>query len=257
MQFTYDAYRSLLEAIANKFEIRALCDAYEPTGKRPVLLLRHDVDISIEKAIVMACIEHDMGLASSYMLMADAPLYGPHVQGDVAARLSWLSVFRREVGVHVELEGEDHEVPLTEAVAKLEPLLAKDLAIKSVSFHAPQPKLINAYMWKKHIQGLVNAYANVLMGLYITDSGGRWCAGTIMQFMAGKFRRDVDPLAELKRTRERKVQLLVHPVWWGDTDMEPVLRLEAVRRWLVREGVPDEDVEAGFMRMMPRLWRSR
>jgi hypothetical protein len=44
MQFTYEAYRDLLGAIGEKFEIRALCDAYEPMGKRPVLLLRHDVE---------------------------------------------------------------------------------------------------------------------------------------------------------------------------------------------------------------------
>jgi len=259
MEFTYDAYRGLLAVAKKKFEIRSLGDADEPVGRKPILLMRHDVDISIEKALVLACIEAAEGIESTYMLMLGCPLYGVEIRAfkdDLAVRLSWLTGFGRDIGFHIEVDDlADAENAMEIPVHDLEKLM--DVDVGSVSFHAPSNALLHKYLWEKRILNRINAYAGIYTGLYITDSGGRWRAGSLSQFLNGKCRMDADPLKELRRTKETKVQLLTHPIWWGDAHLEPLVRLESVKRWLVGEGMPEKDVDAGFELMVPRLWRSR
>jgi len=259
MDFTYDVYRELLTAAKKKFEIRSLGDAGEPVGRKPVLLLRHDVDICIEKALVLAGIENTECVDSTYMLMLGCPLYGAEIRpfkDSLAIRLSWLTGFGRDIGLHIEIDDlADAENAMEIPVHDLEKLM--DVDVGSVSFHAPSNALLYQHQWEKKILNRINAYASVYTGLYITDSGGRWRAGSLSQFMSGKCRMDADPLKELGRTRETKVQLLTHPIWWGDAHLEPLVRLESVKRWLVGEGMAEEDVDAGFEQMLPRLWRSR
>jgi len=62
------------------------------------------------------------------------------------------------------------------------------------------------------IDGRVNAYAKELMIWYLSDSKGYW--------------REGEPLPKLFRPSKPLLQLLIHPIWWGDEHMLPEDRLQ-------------------------------
>jgi hypothetical protein len=78
-----------------------------------------------------------------------------------------------------------------------------------VSFHRPHPHFVRGPLY---IAGLVNAYAAELMEWYLSDSRARW--------------RDGDPLPRLLNPDRSLLQLLIHPIWWGDEHREGADRLE-------------------------------
>jgi hypothetical protein len=84
--------------------------------------------------------------------------------------------------------------------------------VRSVSFHRPQPEALRGPLY---VAGLLNAYAEPLMRAYFSDSAGRWRVG--------------DPIRALEETTEPVVQLLVHPIWWGDRHQNAPERLQG---WL-------------------------
>src|SRR5205823_1486511 len=81
--------------------------------------------------------------------------------------------------------------------------------VKSLSFHRPIPWLLRGPLL---IGSRVNAYAAELMEWYLSDSKGCW--------------REGEPLPKLRQPQGSKLQLLTHPIWWGDTHLTPAERLD-------------------------------
>ena len=59
----------------------------------------------------------------------------------------------------------------------------------------------------------VNAYSRELMAWYLSDSKGNW--------------REGEPLPKLLKPDKYLLQLLIHPIWWGDEHILPEDRLQA------------------------------
>src|SRR5579859_5237389 len=75
--FRYTYFRQLLHTVRSRFTAHVLGDATEvlPNNGPPILFLRHDIKISLHKALRMAEIESEYGLPASYMVRVDSPLY--------------------------------------------------------------------------------------------------------------------------------------------------------------------------------------
>lgn len=215
--FRYDYYRSLLSAVKERFPIRLFRDARDLSSwHHSGALLRHDIDIALPPAVRMAELEHDAGVCSTYMVMVRSVLY------DVSRRessdmLAEIIAMGHEVGVHFDcpesFRGDANEVTVLESLIsddcrRLEDILG--IAVDSVSFHRPVPWLLRGPLL---IGGRVNAYAELLMGWYLSDSKGRW--------------RDGEPLTRLTRPESPILQLLTHPIWWGENHQAPRDRLES------------------------------
>ncbi len=106
--------------------------------------------------------------------------------------------------------------------------------VRSVSFHRPVPELLRGPL---HIAGRVSGYAESLFGWYLSDSRARW--------------REGEPIASLAQPRSPWLQILVHPVWWGEGDLRPDVRLRAVVHELATER--GEPFEAARTRMTDHI----
>jgi len=215
--FSYGYFKRILQAIKSNFELHLISEAPQILNKigQPKLILRHDVDVSLKRALRMAEIENEFGICTTYMVMINSPLYCVE---DTTSRgiLLQLIGLGHEVGLHFRIDNDEHnincDISLLEAkihstCKRLENITG--LPVLSISFHRPKPQFLRGPLM---VSGRINAYSKELMGWYLSDSKGCW--------------REGEPLPKLLNPDRPLLQLLIHPIWWGDAHMLPEDRLQ-------------------------------
>jgi hypothetical protein len=161
------------------------------------VLVRHDIDLSLDAALRMAELEAEAGAAATYLLMTRSEFYNlASAAGEAAiARL-------RELGHRVGL----HAVwPYVDRDDRFDPVLA---------WHNPDPE----YM-RRPVRGLVNAMEAPWADIYRSDSNRHWREGC--------------PHEELRAGAFERLQLLIHPEIWvypGQTMRETMLAMLGAER---------------------------
>jgi hypothetical protein len=197
--FTLDHYRELLDA--------ARAGGYrfghfdEPPGAGE-LLLRHDVDLSLDAALSMGELEHVAGASATYFLMTESVFYNL-ASSEGAAAVTRLRELGHRVGLHAVY-------PNAALDDRFDPVVA---------WHNPDPE----YMTRP-IDGAVNVMQEGYFdpATYRSDSNQRWRSGC--------------PHDELRAGAFPWLQLLTHPEIWaypgstmGET-MRAMLDAERERR---------------------------
>jgi hypothetical protein len=162
------------------------------------ILLRHDVDVDLSAAAVMARTEAQLGIKSTYFLMWRSPCYNlmSRAGQEFAEQILELG---HDIGLHYD-QGFDSSRSKSEQFSAnqinlqadwIEHLL--DCQVSAVSFHQPSKVLLQADI---QCGKRVNTYdRSTLSGFrYISDSNHE--------------------LDALKRCFPEDLQLLVHPMWW-------------------------------------------
>jgi hypothetical protein len=197
--FTLDHYRELLDAArAGGYRF----STFDAQPERGDLLLRHDVDLSLDAALRMAELEADAGATATYFLMTESVFYNLGSTEGVSA-LARLRELGHRVGLHAVYPG----AALDE---RFDPVVA---------WHNPDP----AYMTAR-IEGAVNVMQEGWFDppTYRSDSNQRWRFGC--------------PHEELRAGAFPWLQLLTHPEIWvypGSTmgrTMRAMLDAERERR---------------------------
>jgi hypothetical protein len=201
MQFTYDSYKRVIDALrANGYTIGRYTD--DVGGK--FAILRHDVDLSLDKALSMARFEYELAAKSTYFFLLSSVFY--NLASDSGVRtVREISKMGHTVGLHFDeakyynKEGYD---PSFESHVKQEVGLFRDITgieVDSFSMHQPSKVAIDA---NHVIGGLANAYSNTFMNdfYYISDSCRYWRA---------------DPIAEIESGDHDFMQILSHPFWYN------------------------------------------
>lgn len=203
--FTLQHYRELIEAARAGGYRFAFFDRQPRPGD---LLLRHDVDLSLEAALELAELEAELGVCATYFLMTRSEFYNLAAPSGEAA-IARLRALGHRVGLHAL-----H--PHVELDSRFDPVLA---------WHNPDPD----YMTEP-VPGVVNVMQEGFFDpeRYRSDSNQRWRHGC--------------PHDELARGAFEWLQLLTHPEIWvypgetmGETmqsmlDAERIRRLEELRR---------------------------
>ena len=203
--FTLEHYRELLRAARAGGYRFAFFDGAPEHGD---LILRHDVDLSLEAALAVAEVEASEGATATYFLMTRSVFYNlASSEGEhTIDRLRELGhrVAHHAVWPHVDLDG------------RFDPVVA---------WHNPDPEFMQA-----EIDGAVNVMRPPFFdpARYRSDSNQRWRHGC--------------PHDELARGTFDWLQLLTHPEIWayeGTTmresmesflDADRAARLEHLRR---------------------------
>jgi hypothetical protein len=175
--FDLDHYRELLDAARAGGYRFAFFDREPEAGD---VLLRHDVDMSLDAALEMAELEAERGVAATYFLMTRGDYYNLDSRGGVAA-LARL----RELGHRVGLHGVYPDATLDD---RFDPVVA---------WHTPDPDYMTV-----PLEGAVNVMQEPWFrpDRYRSDSNQHWRSGC--------------PHEELARGGFEWLQLLVHPEIW-------------------------------------------
>jgi hypothetical protein len=212
VEFTPTGYRALLRAFAERgYEVRGFADV---ASEKRHLILRHDIDVSIEAALAIAEIERELGVGASYFVRLRSGLYNPFEPVSLEALLR-LRDLGHEVGLHFDasLYGEDEnqlDAGAERECAVLESMLGAPVAM--TSFHRPARALLGL---ERRFAGRAHAYQPRYFREigYCSDSRGAWHHGY--------------PLEHAAVVEGRALQLLTHPVWWtGRPDADVTGRLD-------------------------------
>ena len=198
--FDLGHYAELLDAACVGGYRFALFDREPRAGD---LLLRHDVDMSLDAALVMAGLEAKAGVAATYFLMRQSDFYNLDTRPGVAT-IERLRQLGHRVGFHAVY-------PDAALDNRFDPVLA---------WHTPDP----AYMTAP-VAGAVNVMEPGFFdpAHYRSDSNQHWRSGC--------------PHDELARGAFEWLQLLVHPEIWvypGASMRETMLAMldaEREQRW--------------------------
>jgi hypothetical protein len=228
--FSYDYYRRMLAAVTGRFTPRLLRDAAWFSGPAaPSVFLRHDIDIALLPAMRMAALERECGAVSTYMVMVDSRLYDIS-QSDSRRMLREIAAMGHEIGIHFDCPDDVRNG--NGNLAAIESLILRDCErleavigepAHSISFHRPIPSLLRGPLL---VSEKVNAYAAELMDWYLSDSKGNWRAG--------------EPLPQLNDPSKTVLQLLTHPIWWGEQHEPPAQRLESFYLTETRQMQPEQ-----------------
>jgi hypothetical protein len=236
-QFSYDYYARLVNCVSYGRLLIRFADLQDGLPNRPVGLLRHDIDLDIDTAVVFAAMEaRGNDVKATYFVRPDAPQYT--IDSDNVKKLRYIFGLGHEIGLHYTPNREaatveELETNIGDAAAELENRIG--LRIASFSIHRPDANGI-VLGGPLVIGGLVNACAAAVTqepanALYVSDSHGRWRYG--------------DPIHRLAGTSAQVVQVLTHPYWWSESGLDPSIRF-ALTKSLLGAWEGDSDSPGGI-----------
>jgi hypothetical protein len=224
--FRYTYFRQLLYTARSRFVAHVLSNAPEvlPNNGPPILFLRHDIKFSLSKALRMAEIESEYGLPASYMVRADSPLYSLKER---QARIQLLEIVQmgHEVGLLFDLARETRqsssylrlvESEIRLACERIEQIICRP--VRSLSLQRTIPLLFGGPLL---ISGRVNADSSELRTWCLSDSSG-YC-------------RSGDPIQQIDSPQGPVLQLILHPIWWGERHLPAPQRLQEFFDFATRE----------------------
>jgi hypothetical protein len=201
-------YRELLDAARTGGYRFAFFDDGDP---RPGdLLLRHDVDLSLEAAVSLAELEAEEGALATYFLMTESIFY--NLASPPGARtLERLRGLGHRVGLHAVW-------PRAELDDRFDPVVA---------WHNPDPPYMS-----EPVAGAVNVMEARFRSNYRSDSNQRWRSGC--------------PHEDLAAGRFEWLHLLTHPEIWiypGATMRETMLAMLDAQRELRLVQLAEDRIE--------------
>lgn len=208
MQFSFLEYKKIIRAILLTGKYKDYKDINEKTER--FILLRHDVEFSVDRAYSLSLLEDTLGIITSYFFQLRN---NTHNILSLKNRSLIRDIYNRghHIGIHVHIENSKDINDVIRIIKKDTQVMEDYLRfeIDRFSFHRPNEMVLQEDL---HIKGLINVYnhkffhfdSNIksvdsLCIKYLSDSMHRWKYGY--------------PSDELLN-RENKIHVLIHPYSW-------------------------------------------
>ena len=212
--FKYDYYAYLLDQLIDLGSSFHTFNNFPGFDDGRITLLRHDVDKSVAKALAIARIEAQKGIASTFFFRVHSNFYNPF--GHLCyGQIREIIKLGHEIGLHSEFWDTariNHESG-TQIFKKEKVVLETitDQEIKSFSLHRTTGSSDLADMQEmaefiavEHAMNFASADRFQTNWKYISDSSGYW--------------REGDPIISIKKNKN--LHILTHPDWWFDKFIE-------------------------------------
>lgn len=200
--FTLAHYREILAAITASHPTLSFAEA-APLGRdllarERFVLMRHDVELSLEGALALARADHEAGIRSTFFLQlgADYNLFEP----ESAALVRELLDLGHDLGLHYDLElleqaGSDAAVVARRMIDLME-------AFWATRVYAASPHLPMRAGRTLEIEGVVDVYDPLYFSdvKYLSDSTQSWREGVVTGLLS----------------RYDRIQLLTHEYHWSE-----------------------------------------
>ncbi|OGJ92873.1 MAG: hypothetical protein A2487_09635 [Candidatus Raymondbacteria bacterium RifOxyC12_full_50_8] len=198
--FSFAHYRSILVCAKKSYTITSFAGTTRARTKKPLIILRHDLDSSLLNAHAMAHMERSLGVRATYFIQLHSDFYSVFSLEGIAL-VREIASMNHEIGLHYDpayynaigvnfKKGLAGDLEILESIAGQRiisvsrhlPLLAgqKETFPPQVQFNAFDPSFING-QYK-----------------YLSDSNGVFRQGCFCQHLSPK----------------QDYCFLVHPVWW-------------------------------------------
>ncbi|MGE6992011.1 hypothetical protein ACQKIK_01155 [Pseudomonas sp. NPDC047961] len=208
--FSYAYYRTMLtEAKDSGYVVSSFADFNACNSK--TIILRHDIDYTLNGVLEIARIEQELGMTATYLFRVHANeynLFAPYVY----ALVRKVASMGHEIGVHFEAHSvgraisHDFEGLLRKEISIFETIF--DVKVKTFTEHRDFTHTIDGLGFFHETHDMdkfgVSFYAMAPEWAknmkYISDSNASWREGDILMHL----------------NQWNRLQVLVHPDWWSE-----------------------------------------
>lgn len=217
-ELTYNNYKTLINKLKEDYNFTCFSKikfSNEPIEKK--VLLRHDIDLSLEKALEMAEIEAELGVPATYFLFLRSPFYNIF-SGREEKIIRRIIELQHYVGLHFDFAKYDGlTISQMSYQIKREIDFMQDfysIKLDSVSFHRP---LSLEFFSRLELSIYPHAYEPVFVNnfKYLADSRALWRYG--------------HPLDSEEYKRKENLHILIHPIWWNEDAVQDIQCLDNFR----------------------------
>lgn len=204
---SFDVYKSIIRDIKKTGKGMSYAEAI---GKDEFVIMRHDIEFSIDRAYALSLIESEEDFNSTYFVQITNNSYNAFSKRSLDM-LKDMADRGHTIGLHYHLNGQLDPILVRDGVRDQLRIMSEMLGreVNTYSFHRPVkevyyynisiPYTINAYS-KEFFSFAENVDENTVLDVkYIADSKHRWNYGY----------PDYETLMKYK-----KIQLLLHPFSW-------------------------------------------
>lgn len=203
MKFMYSSYLEMIKLIKEKkYYITNYLD-YKEFDR--TVILRHDIDMDLEKAIKIAKLENNLGVKSTFFILLSSNFYNIYSKKSIRA-IEQILILGHDIGLHFDEERYVKKQCLVEYMEKEIRILENCLGIqiKCISMHRPSKETLMAN-YEICEGSVINSYSKVFFEdfKYISDSRMYW-------------REDV--MGILEKAQYDRIHILTHPFWYGEEE---------------------------------------
>lgn len=203
MNFTYQAYKNLIQLLRE--HDYTICDYHNYAQVRRSVILRHDIDLEIEKAVKMARLEQEIGVSSTYFVLVSSNFFNIFSKRN-QAYLREICDMGHAVGLHFDEVKYDDQTDLVQVMEEEAALLERCLGreVKSLSMHRPSQTTLEAD-YKVAGGRIVNSYGTEFFHRhkYVSDSRRNWREDVVAIIQSGEYDR---------------LHVLTHPFWYDEEE---------------------------------------
>lgn len=216
---SFAAYKGLLRAVKDTGKYCDYADVVAENRDK-FLVLRHDIEFSIDRAYRLSEVETEAGVSSSYFVQITNNAYNAFSDKNIDM-LRMMHKNGHFIGLHYHLGGVENSLDiLKKEIRHQSEVLSEmlDVPVDRFSLHRPRREHLEANI---QIEGLINTYGRRFFVLtdnpqaslnvkYIADSNHQWK-------YIGENTLNKDYLCSFD-----KIQLLIHPFSWSESGAEHV-----------------------------------
>lgn len=221
-RFTFSGYIDILKSlkdagyIISSFRNVVACPS-------PCAIIRHDVDISLGKAVEIAKLEEEESVSATYFVMLSSAFYNI-MDKENEAHLKTLIEKGHEIGLHFDISkySDCDEARLEYSILREIDILSMIAGtnITSVSWHIPAKKFLGRDLKFLNDRHILNAYDPMFFNYfkYLSDSSMHW--------------RD-NPYDFIDAEKNPCIQVLMHPIWYSqniELDAYNIIRNQLSRK---------------------------
>ena len=200
MKFTYELYAVMLRKLIEKEYQFKNYKNWQETEK--TVILRHDVDYNLKKAVPLSKIEKDIcGGGATYFVLLSTDFYNVHSK---ESRECMEKIIENggNIGLHFDetqyliSDEQDMKKFVQQEIEVLSDIVG--IKVEAVSMHRPSKEILSSNI---EFSNLINAYSEIFFQKmkYVSDSRRYW-------------RENVDEIIE--RGLYPRLHILTHPFWY-------------------------------------------
>lgn len=220
MEFTYLAYEKLIKQLKKKNY--KFCDYINYIDGNKVVILRHDVDTSLNKALEITKLENSLGVSAYYFVLLSTDFYNINSEKSLKI-LKEIRQLGGKIGLHFDEKKynlkskEDYIKYVNYELDILSRVLEEKIDV--VSMHRPSKDFLEMDL---EIPNVINSYQKKFFNdfKYVSDSRMNW-------------RENVEEIIDSEKYSQ--LHILTHPFWYSEKIESMEEKLEQFLRLAIKE----------------------
>src|SRR6185312_9389374 len=215
--FSYKHYFEVLEYAKTKYDIGTIKEFPRLRKKKSYIILRHDVDLSLDAALKMAEFEAKHNLRATYFILLHSTFYNA-LSGHNISIIKKISKLGHEIGLHYDTTFFGSSKSKKMKQISLESSILADIINRKITSIAQHNPSITQDLEIKTTPGFMDPMKSESFqdALYISDSIQNWRRGCMCNHI---------------NKGESKLHILTHTIWWNEYHKSREAILEEYKKY--------------------------